>query len=264
MLKISGEALAGDNGLGIDSSIVEKVAKEIATATLAGVQVAVVVGGGNYFRGASSPAGKGMDRASADYVGMLATVMNALCLQSSIEALGIPCRVQTALEIKEVAEPYIRRRAIRHLERGRVVIFGAGTGNPFFTTDTAAALRAAEISAECLLKATKVDGVYDKDPVKHLDARRYNKLPYRHVTLHNISVMDETAVTLCKENCIPVVVFDMLKEGAITQACQGQVIGTTVSDDPELEFTIDEDEFFDSLGALPEVPSTGRKASIKN
>ncbi|CAG9462300.1 unnamed protein product [Pedinophyceae sp. YPF-701] len=233
MLKVSGEALQGSKGHGVDPEVLGAVAKEICAAHLAGVQVAVVVGGGNYFRGASS-AWAGLDRASADYVGMLATVMNAVCLQSAIESMGVPCRVQTALDIKDVAEPYIRRRAIRHLERGRVVIFGAGTGNPFFTTDTAAALRAAEINAEALLKATKVDGVYDKDPVEHPDARRYERLPYRTVSQENIGVMDETAVTLCKENGIPVVVFDLYRDGNITKACRGGTVGTTVSDDPEV------------------------------
>ena len=187
-----------------------------------------MVGGGNYFRGAD--AWEGLERATADYVGMLATVMNALCLQSALESTGTPTRVQTAIEMREVAEPFIRRRAIRHLENGRVVIFGAGTGNPFFTTDTAAALRAAEINAEVVLKATKVDGIYDCDPAANPDARRYSRLNYRRVAEEGLKVMDETAFTLCKENGIPIIVFDVMEQGNIVKAAVGAPIGTSVSD----------------------------------
>jgi len=194
------------------------------------------VGGGNYFRGAN--AWPGLERASADYMGMLATVMNAIPLQASLESLGVETRVQSAIEMKEVAEPYVRRKAVRHLEKGRVVIFGAGTGNPFFTTDTAAALRAAEIGADAFLKATKVDGVYDADPTKCPTAKMYTNLTYEEVTLENLDVMDATAITLCKENRIPVVVFNLFKPGNITKALRGEIIGTQVGwdhDDPTCE-----------------------------
>lgn len=228
MLKVSGEALQGDKGFGLDPRVVEAIALEIKAARQHGIQVAVVVGGGNYFRGAS--AWSGLERATADYVGMLATVMNALCLQAAVENLGLTSRVQTAIEMREVAEPYIRRRAIRHLENGHVVIFGAGTGNPFFTTDTAAALRAAEIQAEVFLKATKVDGVYTCDPVKHPEkAQRYERLSYRQVTDEGLQVMDETAVTLCKENDIKIVIFDAMVPGNIMRAAMGEDVGTLVS-----------------------------------
>lgn len=228
MLKVSGEALAGSQAFGMDPSVLEAIANEIKAAREHGIQVAVVVGGGNYFRGASAWAG--LERATADYVGMLATVMNALCLQAALENVGITSRVQTAIEMREVAEPYIRRRAIRHLENGHVVIFGAGTGNPYFTTDTAAALRAAEVQAEVFLKATKVDGVYTCDPVKHPElARRYERLSYRQVTDEGLQVMDETAVTLCKENNIPVIVFNALEPANILRAALGDDVGTVVS-----------------------------------
>ncbi|WIA08562.1 hypothetical protein OEZ86_011154 [Tetradesmus obliquus] len=228
MLKVSGEALQGSLGFGMDPSVLEAIAAEIKAARAHGIQIAVVVGGGNYFRGASAWAG--LERATADYVGMLATVMNALCLQAALENLGITSRVQTAIEMREVAEPYIRRRAIRHLENGHVVIFGAGTGNPYFTTDTAAALRAAEVQAEVFLKATKVDGVYTHDPVKHPDkAQRYERLSYRQVTHDELQVMDETAVTLCKENNIPVIVFNAMQPGNILRAAMGEDVGTVVS-----------------------------------
>lgn len=233
LLKLSGEALAGKQGFGLDPDFLSVVAKEVKAAHDYGVEIAIVVGGGNFFRGASGF--PGVERASADYVGMLATVMNALCLQGAIESLGVPTRVQTAIEMKEVAEPYIRRKAIRHMETNRVVIFGAGTGNPFFTTDTAAALRAAEINAEVFLKATKVDGVYDCDPVKHPHAKRYSKLTYRQVALDNLQVMDGTAVTLCKENNIPVIVFNALERGNILRAALGEPVGTVVSDAEDLE-----------------------------
>ncbi|GIM01250.1 hypothetical protein Vretimale_6054 [Volvox reticuliferus] len=226
LLKISGEALQGKQGFGVDPAVLNLVAEEIATAHKAGLELAVVVGGGNYFRGATAP--KGMDRAQADYVGMLATVMNALLLQGALENMGVETRVQTAIEMREVAEPYIRRRAIRHLDEGRVVIFGGGTGNPFFTTDTAAALRAAEMNADVFMKATKVDGVYDCDPMKHQHARKYEKLSYRQVALDNLQVMDETAITLCKENNIPVLVFNVMERGNVLRAAAGNNVGTVV------------------------------------
>ena len=226
MLKVSGEALQGDGAFGIDPKVVRRVAKEVAAATMKGLQVAIVVGGGNFFRGRD--AWEGLDHATADYIGMLATAMNAISLQSTLENLGVPVRVQTAIDMKEVAEPYIRRRAIRHLEKGRVVIFGGGTGNPFFTTDTAAALRAAEINAQAVLKATKVDGVYDDDPNTNPDAKLHSSLSYRDVVSNNLSVMDETAITLCKENNIPVVVFNINTEGNVTRALCGADIGTEV------------------------------------
>ncbi|KAG2426990.1 hypothetical protein HXX76_012774 [Chlamydomonas incerta] len=226
LLKISGEALQGKNQGGIDPTVLNLVAEEIAEAHRAGLQLAVVVGGGNFFRGCTAP--KGMDRAQADYVGMLATVMNAILLQGALEAMGVETRVQTAIEMREVAEPYIRRRAIRHLQERRVVIFGAGTGNPFFTTDTAAALRAAEMNADVFMKATKVDGVYDCDPMKHSHAKKYDKLSYRQVSLDGLEVMDETAITLCKENNIPVLVFNVMERGNVLKAAQGQSVGTVV------------------------------------
>jgi uridylate kinase len=227
MLKVSGEALAGEDGFGISPRVVKAIAGEIAEAALSGVEVAVVVGGGNFFRGAEKE-GNGLDRASADYTGMLATVMNALNLQAAIESRGVPTRVMSALEIKEVAEPYIRRRAIRHLEKGRVVIFGAGTGNPFFTTDTGAALRAAEINAQAVLKATKVDGVFDSDPAKNADAKLYETLTYETVRRLGLGVMDQTAITLCEENDIPVVVFNIGRDGNIVDALRGRNVGTRV------------------------------------
>ncbi|KAG0553474.1 hypothetical protein M758_12G014700 [Ceratodon purpureus] len=203
LLKVSGEALSGDGTQNIDPKITMSIAREVAAITRLGVEVAIVVGGGNFFRGAHWVGASGLDRASADQIGMMATVMNAIFLQASMESLGVPTRVQTAFRIHEVAEPYIRRRAIRHLEKGRVVIFGAGTGNPFFTTDTAAALRAAEIGAEVVLKATNVDGVYDSDPKKNKDATLLEHVSYREVAIKGLSVMDITAITLCQENCIP-------------------------------------------------------------
>jgi uridylate kinase len=227
MLKVSGEALEGSLGYGIDPVVLQTIANEVAAAASEGVQIAVVVGGGNFFRGVDR--WDGMERATADYVGMLATVMNAICLQSALEARGIATRVQTAIEMQEIAEPYIRRRAIRHLERGRVVIFGAGTGNPFFTTDTAAALRAAEIGADAFFKATKVDGVYDKDPMKNPDAILHKHLTFKQVIDQGLSVMDETAITLCKENDIPIVVFNLTRPGNIIRAITGDKdVGTSI------------------------------------
>lgn len=234
LLKLSGEALMGDLGYGIDPQIVAAIAQEIAEVVRNGIQVAIVVGGGNIFRGVKAAAG-GMDRATGDYIGMIATVMNAMTLQDALERIAIPTRVQTAIAMQEVAEPYIRRRAIRHLEKGRVVIFGAGSGNPFFTTDTTAALRAAEIDAEVIFKATKVDGVYDADPVTHPQARRYESLTYSHVLAHDLKVMDGTAIAMCKENNIPIMVFDLSVPGNIVRAIQGEPVGTIVGGSCEVK-----------------------------
>ena len=227
LLKLSGEALMGDLGYGIDPTIVADIAREIAEVVNSGVQTAIVVGGGNIFRGMKASAA-GMDRATADYIGMIATVMNAMTLQDALERIEIPTRVQTAIAMQEVAEPYIRRRAMRHLEKGRVVIFGAGSGNPFFTTDTTAALRAAEIDAEAIFKATKVDGVYDCDPKQNPNAHRYQSLTYNHVLTNELKVMDSTAIALCKENDIPIVVFNLLVGGNIIRALKGEPVGTIV------------------------------------
>lgn len=227
LLKLSGEALMGDLGYGIDPQVVADIAREISEVVASGVQVAIVVGGGNIFRGLKAAAA-GMDRATADYVGMIATVMNAMTLQDALEQTNIPTRVQTAIAMQEIAEPYIRRRAIRHLEKGRVVIFGAGSGNPFFTTDTTAALRAAEIDAEVIFKATKVDGVYDSDPQTNPEAKRYTSLTYGHVLSHDLRVMDGTAIALCKENNIPIVVFNLSVSGNIIRSVKGEKIGTIV------------------------------------
>ncbi|AFY36763.1 uridylate kinase [[Leptolyngbya] sp. PCC 7376] len=227
LLKLSGEALMGDLGYGIDPKIVSDIAREIGEVVASGVQLVVVVGGGNIFRGVQASA-KGMDRANADYIGMIATVMNAMTLQDALEQIDIPTRVQTAIAMQEVAEPYIRRRAIRHLEKGRVVIFGAGSGNPFFTTDTTAALRAAEIDAEVIFKATKVDGIYDSDPAKNPDAKRYESLTYTHVLANDLRVMDGTAIALCKENDIPIMVFNLFEKGNIVRAVKGEPVGTIV------------------------------------
>jgi uridylate kinase len=227
LLKLSGEALMGDLGYGIDPKIVQNIAQEVAEVVASGVQLAIVVGGGNIFRGVQASA-KGMERATADYVGMIATVMNAITLQDALEQKGVPTRVQTAIAMQEVAEPYIRRRAIRHLEKGRVVIFGAGSGNPFFTTDTAAALRAAEIDANVIFKATKVDGVYDSDPKQNPNARRYESLTYTHVLTEDLRVMDSTAIAMCRENDIPIIVFNLSEQGNIRRVVAGEKIGTIV------------------------------------
>ena len=228
LLKLSGEALMGEQGYGIDPAIVSAIAKDVAEVVAKGTQLAIVVGGGNIFRGLKGSAA-GMERATADYVGMLATVMNAITLQDGLERAGVPTRVQTAIAMQEVAEPYIRRKAMRHLEKGRVVIFGAGCGNPFFTTDTTAALRAAEINAHVVLKATKVDGVYDKDPVRFADAVRYEHLTFQDVLANELGVMDATAIALCKDNTIPIVVFDLFGSGNIARAVAGEPIGTRIS-----------------------------------
>lgn len=229
VLKLSGEALREPGGHdNISPEIVEGIANQIKAAHKTGIEIALVVGGGNFWRGAAA-AGRGMERATADYVGMLATVMNALALQSMLEAVGVPTRVQTAIEMRSVAETFIRRRAIGHLEKGRVVIFGAGTGNPFFTTDTTAALRASEIGADMIFKATNVDGVYDRDPNIHDDAKRLDTLTFQDALSQNLKVMDGTAFTLCQDNEIPIVVFDMNQEGNITKALMGEDIGTLIS-----------------------------------
>jgi uridylate kinase len=227
LLKLSGEALMGDLGFGIDPQVIKHIAAEIKALVAMEVELAIVVGGGNIFRGMKASA-KGMDRATADYMGMLATVMNALALQDGLEKAGVVTRVLSAMEISEVAEPFIRRRALRHLEKGRVVIFAAGTGNPYFTTDTAASLRAAEIGAEVLLKATKVDGIYDRDPVGNPEAVKYDSLSYLDVLTQDLKVMDLTAITLCKDNDIPLIVFDLAREGNIERAVRGETIGTVV------------------------------------
>ncbi len=227
LVKLSGEALMGNLGYGIDPKVVAEIAQEISDVIEHGTQLAIVVGGGNIFRGVKASSA-GMDRATADYIGMIATVMNAMTLQDALEQMGIPTRVLTAIAMQEVAEPYIRRRAIRHLEKGRVVIFGAGSGNPFFTTDTTAALRAAEIDAEVVFKATKVDGVYDSDPHVNPKARRYQSLTYGHVLANDLRVMDGTAIALCKENNIPIVVFNLSVRGNILRAIKGETVGTLV------------------------------------
>ena len=226
LLKLSGEALAGDLGYGIDPKVVDDLAEEIAEIVKDGVQLAIVVGGGNIFRGLAGSA-EGMDRAQADYIGMLATVMNALALQDAFERHGIFSRVQSAINMQEVSEPYIRRRAIRHLEKGRVVILAAGTGNPYFTTDTTAALRACELDVDCLMKATKVDGVYDSDPAKNPDAKRFDKISYMEVLNRGLNVMDATATSLCMDNDVPMIVFDLTKQGNIQRALRGEDVGTT-------------------------------------
>ena len=229
VLKLSGEALAGDQGFGINPLVVEEIAKEIAEiARTTDLQIAIVVGGGNIWRGLAGSA-KGMDRASADYMGMIATVMNSLALQDALENAGAATRVQTAIAMQEVAEPYIRRRAIRHLEKGRIVIFAAGTGNPYFSTDTTASLRAAEIEADAILMAKKfADGVYDSDPRTNPDAKKFDELTYMDVISRELKVMDATSTTLCKDNNIPIVVFSMDIPGNITRAAKGEVVGTIV------------------------------------
>ncbi|MBG0828594.1 UMP kinase [Planomonospora sp. ID67723] len=228
MLKLSGEAFAGSEPMGIDPVVVGHLADSIAEAVREGVQVSVVVGGGNMFRGAALSEG-GMDRARADYMGMLSTVINCLALQDFLEKRGIDTRVQTAITMQQVAEPFLPRRAIRHLEKGRVVIFGAGLGSPFFSTDTCAAQRALEIGAEALLKGTQVDGVYDADPRKNSDAVRFDHLEYGEVLTRGLGVMDATAISLCMDNGLPIVVFDLMGEGNILRAVRGEKIGTLVS-----------------------------------
>lgn len=229
LLKLSGEALMGEQSYGIDTGVANSVAEEIKSVWELGVEMAIVVGGGNIFRGVSKSAGN-MDRASADYIGMLATVMNAVVLQDALEKLDVYTRVQSAMDIPQLAEPFIRRRAVRHLEKGRVVIFAAGTGNPYLTTDTAAALRALEIKADVIFKATKVDGIYSADPMIHLDAERYDKISYQEVIEKQLKVMDASAISLCMDNNLPIMVFNMRKHGNITKAvCGDLTIGTLVT-----------------------------------
>ncbi len=228
LLKLSGEALMGDQAYGIDPAVATQIAKDVADIQAMGVETAIVIGGGNIFRGVAASA-RGMDRATADYMGMLATVINALALQDALEQQGVVTRVVTAIEMRAVAEPFIRRRAIRHLEKGRVVVFGAGTGNPYFSTDTAAALRAMEIKADVILKATKVDGIYDADPMVKTDARRFERISYLQVLEQELKVMDATAISLCMDNHLPIVVFNLRTAGNIKRAIAGEPIGSLVT-----------------------------------
>jgi uridylate kinase len=227
LLKLSGEVLTGEGGYGIDPDVIQKIAQEIKEVKNLGVEIAIVIGGGNIFRGVAASS-KGMDRASADDMGMLATVMNGIALQDALEKINVHTRVQTAIEMREVAEPYIRRRAIRHLEKGRVVIFAGGTGNPYFTTDTTASLRAMEIGADVILKATKVDGVYDADPLVHKRAHKYDELSYLDVLKKQLRIMDATAISLCMDNQIPIIVFNLKKRGNVKRVVLGEKIGTKV------------------------------------
>lgn len=227
LLKLSGEALMGEKSFGIDQKVVQFIARELKGVAASGVQTAIVIGGGNIFRGLEASA-EGMERTSADYMGMLATVLNALALQNALELNGLPSRVQSAIHMQELAEPYIRRRAIRHLEKKRFVIFAAGTGNPYFTTDTAAALRAVEIGADIILKATKVDGVYDSDPVRNPDAKRFREIAYMDVLKKGLKVMDSTAISLCMDNKLPIIVFSLMKKNNIRKVLEGREIGTLV------------------------------------
>jgi len=227
LLKLSGESLMGNLASGIDHQIVGDIAGEIREVVALGVQLGIVVGGGNIFRGITAGT-MGMDRTTADYMGMLATVINSLALQSALERQGVSTRVQTAIEMREVAEPFIQRRAVRHLEKGLVVIFAAGTGNPYFTTDTAATLRAVEIKADIILKATKVEGVYDRDPLQHADAVMYEKISFTDVLTRNLKVMDATAISMCRDNGLPLVVFNLQKAGNIRRVICGEAVGTVV------------------------------------
>jgi len=227
LLKLSGEALMGPEGYGIDLEVVRRIAQEMKELRDTGVELAIVIGGGNIFRGTGDEAGA-IDRASADYMGMLATIMNAMALQDSLEKLGVHTRVLSAIEIQKVVEPYIRRRATRHLEKGRIVILAAGTGNPFFSTDTAAALRAMEIRADVILKATKVDGVFDSDPLKNKEAKMFEHLSFLDVLNKNLKVMDSTSISLCMDNHLPIIVFNLFKRGNIKRVILGEKVGTTV------------------------------------
>jgi len=229
LLKLSGEALMGDQQYGIDAKILDQYAKDIKTVTDKGVEVAIVIGGGNIFRGVQGVAGGIVDRAQGDYMGMLATVINSMALQGALERVGIKTRLLSAIKMEQICEPFIRRRAIRHLEKGRVVIFGAGTGNPYFTTDTAASLRAVEIEADLILKGTRVDGVYTADPEKHSDAKKYDTVTFSEVYERGLSIMDLTAITLCQENNLPILVFDMNKQGNLKRLMLGEKVGTLVS-----------------------------------
>ena len=228
LLKLSGEALMGEQQFGIDPAVTTQIAREIAEVQSFGVQVGVVIGGGNLFRGLAASA-KGMDRATADYMGMLATVINGLALQDSLEKVGINTRVLTAIEMRAVAEPFIRRRAVRHLEKGRVVVFAAGTGNPYFTTDTAAALRAMEMKADVILKGTKVDGIYTADPMLHPTATKFEQISYLKVLEQGLKVMDATAISLCMDNKLPIVVFNLRTAGNLRRVIAGEAVGTTVT-----------------------------------
>ncbi len=228
LLKVSGEMLAGEQGYGIQPSILEGLADEIADVVAMDVEVAVVIGGGNIFRGLAASA-RGMERASADYMGMLATVLNALALQNALESKGVTTRVQSAIEMRQLAEGYIRRRAIRHLEKKRVVIFAGGTGNPYFSTDTAASLRAMEIGAQVIMKGTKVDGIYDSDPVKNPQAKKYTEIPFLSILTQNLKVMDSTAISLCMDNRLPLIVFNLKEKGNFKRVVQGDPIGTLVT-----------------------------------
>ncbi len=228
LLKLSGEALMGEQQFGIDPTVTTQIAKEIAEVQSLGIQTAIVIGGGNLFRGLAASA-KGMDRATADYMGMLATVINGLALQDALEHVGVPTRVVTAIEMRAVAEPFIRRRAIRHMEKGRVVVFAAGTGNPYFTTDTAAALRAMEMKADVILKGTKVDGIYTADPMLHPEATKFESISYINVLERGLKVMDATAISLCMDNKLPIVVFNLRTAGNLRRAVLGETVGTTVT-----------------------------------
>ena len=228
LLKLSGESLIGDNDYGIDSKMLSRYAQEINSIVDSGMQIAIVIGGGNIYRGVQSE-GAGFDRVQGDYMGMLATIINGMALQSALESINIPTRVQTAIKMEQITEPYIRRRAIRHLEKGRVVIFGAGTGNPYFTTDTAATLRAIEIEADIILKGTRVDGIYSSDPEKNDDAKKYDTISFDEVFNKKLNVMDMTAFTLCKENKLPIKVFNMNKQGNLSKVCNGENVGTLVN-----------------------------------
>jgi uridylate kinase len=227
LLKLSGEALMGEQPFGIDPAVTTQIAKDVQEIQQLGVQTAVVIGGGNLFRGLAASA-RGMDRATADYMGMLATVINALALQDALEHQGIPTRVASAIEMRAVAEPFIRRRAVRHLEKGRVVVFAAGTGNPYFTTDTAAALRAMEMKADVILKGTKVDGIYTADPMTHPDATKFDEISYLRVLEQGLKVMDATAISLCMDNKLPIVVFNLRTGGNLRRVIMGEPVGTTV------------------------------------
>lgn len=229
LIKLSGEALAGTQGFGLDAKVLVYIAKEIAAVHAAGTQVAIVVGGGNYVRGEAFSASDGVDRTVGDQMGMLATIMNALALMSAIEHQGVATRVQSAINVDKVCEPFIRRRAIRHLEKDRCIVLAAGTGNPYFTTDTAAVLRALELESDCLIKATKVDGIYDKDPKKHADAVKFETLTYQEAISKRLAVMDQTAFTMCFENNLPLIVLDFNQTGALVRAVRGEEVGTYVS-----------------------------------
>ena len=228
LLKLSGESLIGNNEYGIDSKMLSSYAQEINSIVDSGMQIAIVIGGGNIYRGVQSE-GAGFDRVQGDYMGMLATIINAMALQSALESINVPTRIQTAIRMEQITEPYIRRKAIRHLEKGRVVIFGAGTGNPYFTTDTAATLRAIEIEADIILKGTRVDGIYSSDPEKNNDAKKYDTISFEEVFNKKLNVMDMTAFTLCKENKLPIKVFNMNKQGNLSKVCKGENVGTLVN-----------------------------------